>query len=208
VNTDDDSPILHYCADCEARVVYERVYVHERTAPDGRDEEYTLTKCSICGEPALFFRDEIDFQQSVLDIAEPQYHRLWEQLPRGLDCGLPPSVDGPYIEACEAELLHLPMSAGVMIGRALEAMCKDLDPSTESIHQALAKMRREGALSDEMFRWASELRLLRNIAAHATDQPVDESDIAAALDLLEAILRIVYDVRPKFKHYMRRYDNG
>jgi hypothetical protein len=204
----DLPPLLHYCGSCEARVVFTPIYVHERVASDGRDEEYTLAGCSICGEPALFYRDEVEFQESVLNIPEAQFHRLWESLPRGLSFPVPPSVDIPYVEACEAELLHLPMSAAVMIGRALEAMCKDLEPNSGSIHQALLALRERGAVSEEMFQWASELRLLRNIAAHASDQLVSESEVEAALDFLEAILEIVYHIRPKFHAYMGRYGNS
>lgn len=193
-----------YCFECRARVVFKVLHIHNRSGGDGCPEEYTLAACSVCGEPSLFYRQEVELQREKLEIAAPEFHRLYPPLPRVLDCHLPESVDKPYLEACETELMHAPMACAVMIGRALEAACKDFDSQTKTIADGLRRMKDRGALTAELFEWASELRVLRNEAAHASQKDVTESDASEALDFLQAILEIVYDIRPKFERFKKR----
>jgi hypothetical protein len=200
----DDPPPTDYCYECRARVRYKVVHIHKRSALDDCPEEYTLAACSVCGEPSLFYRQEVDLQLEVLEVEMPEFHRLYPKQPRTLDCELPELVDKSYVDACEAELMHLPMASAVMTGRALEATCKDFDPGAKSIADGLRRMRDRGALSLELFEWASELRVLRNEAAHATQKEVRESDASEALDFLQAILETIYDIRPKFERFKKR----
>ena len=200
----DDPPPTDYCYECRTRVRYKMVYVHNRSAADDCPEEYALAACVVCGEPSLFYRQEGELQRDLLDIDLPEFQRLYPSAPRMLDCELREIVSQSYGEACEAELMHLPMASAVMIGRALEATCKDFDAQAKSIADGLRRMKDRGALSQELFEWASELRVLRNEAAHASQKNVSESDATEALDFLQTILELIYDIRPKFERFKRR----
>jgi len=203
MNDDDEfrQKIKEYCSACEAYTYYDRIFVHERIAEDEVPEEYTLAACRNCGEPALFYREELQIQQEILEVEEPDYHLLWPSTPRLLSCQLPEAVARPYSEACHAELMKLPMSSAVMIGRALEATCKDFDPASISISDGLRRMTEAGALSDELFEWADELRVIRNEAAHASHVHIEQSEVSEALDFLQTILKVLYEYRPKFKRF-------
>lgn len=183
---------------CEGRVRFVPIYIHERETIGGEPQEYTLAKCTGCGEPALFFRSDVVFQEDVLQVEEVGFERLWERRPRALDFSVPESVRRPYLEACEAELMCLPTASAVMVGRALEAVCDDLSPGRKGIYETLRKLRDQGVLSHEMFAWAEHLRLLRNLAAHSTERMIDPVELESALEFLEALLIIIYRIRPRF----------
>src|SRR5690606_7882660 len=114
------------------------------------------------------------------------------------------AVGQSYSEAVEAIKAKLPMSAAAMIGRTLEAVCKDFDSSCKTIYQGLKMMRDEGALSEELYSWANELRVLRNESAHVSEIDVTLDDVNSSMDFLQSLLEIVYRIRPKFKEYSER----
>jgi hypothetical protein len=201
-----DSQVLltDYCFECEAQVRFKIVHVHNRRGLDDCPEEYTLAACSVCGEPSLFYRQELSLQREILEIDLPQFNRLYPTSPRVIDFDVPEAVGRSYDEACAAESTHLAMAAAVMVGRALEATCKHFDPRSRSIADGLQRMKAAGLLSEELYEWASELRVLRNEAAHASQSGVDETEASEALDFLQAILEIIYEIRPKFQRFKDR----
>lgn len=62
-------------------------------------------------------------------------------------------------------------------------------------------MRDEGALSEELYSWANELRVLRNESAHVTDVNVTLDEVNSSMDFLQSLLEIIYKIRPKFTEY-------
>jgi hypothetical protein len=197
-------PLTDYCSECEARVQYAVVHLHKRSGLDGCPEEYTLAACAVCGEPSLFYRQEVSLQREILEIDSPVFNRLYPTSPRLISFDLPEAVGRSYDEACEAESTHLPMASAVMVGRALEATCKHFDHRSGSIADGLRRMRAGGLLSEELYEWASELRVLRNEAAHASHAGIGELEASEAVDFLQAILEIIYDIRPKFQRFKAR----
>jgi uncharacterized protein YutE (UPF0331/DUF86 family) len=91
-----------------------------------------------------------------------------------------------------------------MVGRALEAVARDYDSRVRTIATGIKKMHEAGAISKELFDWANELRLLRNIGAHAFEKDVEEVDAREALDFLQAILETIYHLRPMFQKRKER----
>jgi Domain of unknown function (DUF4145) len=196
--------LTEYCFECEAQVRFKIAHVHNRRGLDDCPGEYTLALCAVCGEPSLFYRQEPSLQREILEIDSPVFHRLYPTSPRIIDFDVPDSVGQSYDEACLAESSHAPMAAAVMVGRALGATCKHFDPRSRSIADGLKRMKEAGLLSEELYEWASELRFLRNDAAHASQSVISETEASEALDFLQAILEIVYEIRPKFQKFKSR----
>ncbi len=191
-----------FCSTCETNVKFESVAEYKFIEDDGCPEEYTLAKCIVCNNPALFYREDPEFFEALYGEHEYPKVMVWpREHDRTLSFHVPHQVEVSYLEAVEAIKSNLFLSASVMIGRALEAACLDYDSSIKTIHQGLRKMKDDGALSDEMHEWASALRVLRNQGAHANQIKFKPDDIEYALDFLEAILEIIYDIRPKFKRF-------
>ncbi len=91
-----------------------------------------------------------------------------------------------------------------MVGRALEAACKEAIPNSKSINDGLKKMLADGIISQELYDWANELRILRNLGAHATLAQIEQQDANESIDFLQAILETLYHLRPKFEQMKAR----
>jgi hypothetical protein len=96
------------------------------------------------------------------------------------------------------------MACVVLVGRTLEGVAKEFDASATSVFQGLRYMHGKGLISQELLDWANELRVLRNLGAHATTKRIDSLDARDALDFLQAILEILYSLRPKFEELKQR----
>lgn len=86
-----------------------------------------------------------------------------------------------------------------MVGRTLEGLAVAQTGSRTMLAKGLKELRDQGMISDEMASWGDELRYLRNIAAHPSDQAVTEQDAREALDFLEAIVETIYVLRVRFE---------
>ncbi|GAU80103.1 DUF4145 domain-containing protein [Fusibacter sp. 3D3] len=118
---------------------------------------------------------------------------------------LPKIVEQSYAEAVKCEKAKAYIACTVMVGRALEAVCKDFVPETKTIHHGLKKMNENGFVSEEILEWANELKYLRNHGAHASNIEISDKDSKDALDFLQAILEILYHLRPRFNDIKNRH---
>lgn len=93
-----------------------------------------------------------------------------------------------------------------MVGRTLEAVCVEHFPESSklTIFKGIELLHNEGIISNQLKEWADQLRVLRNIGAHATTEMVSDEDAREALDFLKAILENLYDLSPKFDSFMAR----
>ncbi len=189
------------CTYCHATTTFNVAFSQVFVANDGCNEEFTLASCKACDEVALFYREDPESLWEEDKSQQPVFNRLWPVEPRKIGFVLPSEVAIAYEEAVRAEKHKLWLASSVMIGRCLEAICKIYDPSIRSISEGIKQMREDGVLSEEMYEWSNELRLLRNASAHATQEPVFEGDVGFALDFLKAILEVFFEIRPKFEHF-------
>jgi hypothetical protein len=86
----------------------------------------------------------------------------------------------------------------------LEAVAKEFDPSNKVLATALREMLKNGIISQDIFDWANELRIVRNLAAHAQGDRISREDAVEGLDFAQAILEILYELRPKFDEMKKR----
>jgi hypothetical protein len=190
--------IAEVCYSCQQPRTLIVTTVHE--LPDERPpEEYTFAYCSRCAKPAVFYREDMGdgFDKDV-------YYRVYPAQQRHIGYYLPDIVRQSYEEAVHCESATTSMACVVMVGRTLEAVCKEFGFSTRSVFEGLKSMYDKGVISQELLDWANELRVLRNVGAHATGQRVDCLDATEALDFLQAILEILYELRPKFEKFKLR----
>jgi len=194
------------CRNCGAESRFDNIVIHEHVSDDETLEEYSLVVCRACNEVSLFYREDVEiFWNKTAKVKE--FNCLWPIKKRFLDFTLPKIVEHSYFEAVNAEKSKLYLASSVMIGRTIEAVCKEYDPKTKSIFKGLEKMLNEGALSQEMYDWGNELRILRNRGAHANTSQISEHDVKYAIDFLESMLSIIYDIRPKFKYIQSKANN-
>jgi hypothetical protein len=131
-------------------------------------------------------------------------YQLYPPDKREFSFKLPEIVNESYKEAVKCERANAWIATVTMAGRSLEAVCKEYDPSSKTIFAGLERMKINGAISQEVFEWANELRTIRNIGAHASEVEIKKEDAIETLDFLQAILEIIYHLRPKFKEMINR----
>jgi hypothetical protein len=186
------------CYSCEQPRSFIVSSIHEIPA-ERPPEEYTFASCSQCKKPSVFYREDMGD-----GFENENYYRVYPAEDRHLGFALPKIVRDSYEEAVRCDSARTPTACVVMVGRTLEAVCKEFDPGTKNILRGLKSMYDKGLISQEILEWSNELRVLRNLGAHATRQSIDRTDARGALDFLQAILEILYDLRPKFEQFRRR----
>lgn len=192
-------PTLVYpCSECERHTTFSLQAVHTR--PDeGPPEEYSFAVCGECSDAAVFYREDMGdgFETDAYRRVYPPHHRH-------VGYALPPTVRASYEEAVRCEASKVYTACVVMVGRTLEAVCKEHDPSVRSIFKGLKMLHQDGLISEELMEWADQLRVLRNIGAHASDRMASDQDAEDSLDFLQAILEVMYDLRPRFQSFKAR----
>lgn len=204
-------PVFFHCTNCRAMTALRvmATVVRHKTDEDvaeGDDpysERHSFGPCSSCGRPALVW--QIDWGEGF-DVDTPA--RLYPPEERRLGFIVPPAVSDSYEEAVKCEKAQAWLAVCVMVGRTLEAICRDRLPNDPKImvFAGLKKLRASGVISSQLVEWAEELRFLRNVGAHATSHKLDAQDARDALDFLQAILDTMYQLQPKFDAMKKRRD--
>lgn len=193
------SHIVYLCEWCDKTTAFKVISQHHRYSYAEPPEETTFAACEECQSSALFVRE--DFGEGF---DEDSFYRIHPPHERHLGFYLPDIVRSSYEEAARCETSKAWLGCAVMVGRTLEAVCKEFDPAIKSIYQGLKDLHAKGTLSQDMLDWATELRLIRNIGAHATADKVSAIDAHESVDFLQAMLEIMYDLRPKFQKLKER----
>lgn len=191
--------LAYTCPECDAPQVFRIAHRHvQYTSNMDMPEEYTYAVCPECAGPVVLVRENYG---NGFD--ETGYSRAYPALNRRLSFDVPKSVRHSYDEAVRCEQSKAWTAEAVMVGRALEAICTDFDPSVRSIHDGLQRMLAAGAISQELHDWGDGLRLVRNEGAHAGPERISANDAKVALDFLQALIEILFDLRARFAEWQQ-----
>jgi hypothetical protein len=190
--------MVYHCWHCDEATNF--IVLNTHILPEeGPPEEYSFAQCEKCHKPALFYRENMGD-----GFDKDSFYRLYPPHDRHIGYYLPDVVRASYEEAVACENSKTWIACAVMVGRTLEAICVEYDPATKTMFATLKSMLANGVISQELYDWANELRVIRNYGAHATSQSITRQDAMEALDFLQAILEIMYELRPKFKKMQDR----
>ena len=97
----------------------------------------------------------------------------------------PQQVGRPWEQAHKALDTESWDAAAAMGGKALEAAARELGAKAGTLAKMIDELGTVGVLPRAMIEWAHEIRLLRNVGAHADDAvaPEDARDMVEFLDL-------------------------
>lgn len=194
--------LAFFCNECHKSTIMDILHDYTFEVRIGEPYQVIFAKCKNCEYPTLYTREFLGFTGK-----ETNWGYLYQMYPpdkRELSYILPEIVNESYAEAVKCERVNAWIATVTMAGRSLEAVCKEYDPSSKTIFTGLEKMKNDGAISQEIFEWANELRVLRNIGAHASKVEIKKEDATETLDFLQAILEIIYHLRPKFNEMKNR----
>lgn len=190
--------VVYMCRSCDKPTAFEILKTHI-LPEEGPPEEYSFAKCEVCNKPAVFMREDMGD-----GFDNDSFYRVYPAHGRHLAFFMPPLVRASYDEAVLCENAKAWTACVVLVGRTLEAVCRDSAPKEKTLAGALKTMLSAGVLSQEVYDWASELRVIRNYGAHATEEKIDWQDAREALDFLQVILELMYELRPKFQKFRSR----
>lgn len=194
----------HYCPQCR-RLVVQKVlfsYVNHEVDP-GIPTEYTLTECSRCREPGLFMRED-----EGLGFLPKTEHHLWRGESRKHAAILPSEVARHYQVALNYEKECKWDIVVLEVGRTLEAIVKHFLPEVRNLADGLRRLDETKIITADLYEWANELRVLRNLSAHASCKSFTEWEATTAFDFLDAIVETVFWTRSQFEQFRRSRSNG
>lgn len=216
------------CPDCKAKVAAiecgraERFFSEEESGePHG--ERVLLGKCPKCdlilvGESTqVDFKDIDAFEDRWSDIA-----RVYPKPPKAFSSWrIPKVVTDSLNEADRSLQAAANIAACVMLGRALEALCRDvLEPrSTEDVFaptpppknkvmlgEGITKLHDLKIIDDRLYDWSQQLQAFRNLAAHPEDVSISRNDVEDLQIFVNAIVEYVYDLTDRYQEFKARLD--
>ena len=159
---------------------------------------YFFGNCAKCRQPGLLKQTEVSPDEWG------NGEQLYPPRPDSIPFKLPALVEESYREALKCMSADAWLASVVMIRRTLEAVGKDFDATSKTLHDGLSKLREKGVISEELWSWGDQLRFIGNIGAHPTADKVTGQDGQEAMEFLEAILETIYHLRPKFQTMCER----
>lgn len=133
---------------------------------------------------------------------------------------IPNAVRVSIAEADKSLQANANLAACVMLGRALEAVCRDLlvpsssPPQTASLSamptkpimlgEGIRKLKDNGLIDERLYDWSQQLHAFRNIAAHPTDDSISREDAEDLQSFVYAIIEYIYDLTDRYNEFKER----
>jgi len=117
---------------------------------------------------------------------------------------LPKSIETAYDQAKRAFNSSLFEPCVLMCRKCLEAVCKILGAQGHDLSKRLVSLSEAGHIDSRLLRWAHEIRLVGNEAAHNIDAFMSKEDARDVLDFTEAILIYIFSLTKRFDSFKAR----
>lgn len=217
------------CPRCKAKVgAEEAVHVDSSYFDDDAGEPYghriSVGKCPHCkivlvgrSEQMYFIGYEGSEYDSFGDIV-----RVYPNPPKSFTSyRIPRTLRQSLLEADLSLQVGANIAACMMLGRALEALCRDVLELKEDKLEALAgetsKRKRhlmlgEGIrqlhdrkiIDERLYEWSQSRHAIRNLVAHPEDITVSRDDAEDLQMFVNAITEYVYDLTDRYKEFKER----
>ena len=133
---------------------------------------------------------------------------------------IPRIVKDSLLEADRSLQANANIAACVMLGRAFEAVCRDLlqpvpskqstaDARTSSMRpimlgEGILKLKEKNLIDERLFDWSQQLQAFRNIAAHPTEESISREDAEDLHTFVYAIIEYIYDLTDRYNEFKER----
>jgi len=165
-------------------------------------DHYAVALCGRCNSPFLI-RESLYGVPGEFEAVTDEVVLFPIAAGSKLD-GLPDSVSRSLDQAHRSFSTASYDACALMCRRALEAVCKTLSASGNNLAQQIADLQTKGHIDAKLLKWAHEVRLVGNEAAHDVETPVTQEDARDILDLTEAVLLYVFTLDKKFQAFQGR----
>lgn len=195
------STFIH-CPYCDAQV--QASVIGEKEYPPYEDSEatkYQFVVCSQCGSSMVGHCEWEHDDEGGQGWGKPT--RSWPQIDQQLHKNIPHIVRRSLEEARRCHAAKAFAACAVMVGRAIEGICKD-KVNAENLGEGLKKLKAQGIIDEKLYKWGEALRHERNIGAHARTESVSWQNARDVLDFSYAMAEYVYVLDEKYKDYVSR----
>jgi hypothetical protein len=213
------------CPLCKAKVAAERTGLAEN---GGFDDEVSepygnrlyVGKCPRCSTLLAGESHQVDFEG--YDAQEDRWSDIVRIYPKPAKAfsswRIPRVVTDSLIEADKSLQVGAHTASCVMLGRALEAVCRDTlhpgsyePPGTTPIPktkimlgEGIRKLKEGKFIDERLFDWSQQLYAFRNIAAHPEDIQISRQDAEDLQAFVYAIVEYIYDLTDRYDEFKVR----
>jgi hypothetical protein len=220
------------CPWCKAKVAASESGRAERGGFDEDAGEPYGTKvlvgiCPSCRSILVGETDQIGFEG--FDSNEDRWSdvvRIFPKPPKVFSSyRIPKVVKDSLNEADRSMQAGANIAACVMLGRALEALCRDIldsvpettttatAPATPAkskkkimLGEGIKKLKDLKVIDDRLYDWSQQLQAFRNLAAHPEDISISRHDAEDLQTFVNAIVEYVYDLADRYEEFKSRVD--
>jgi hypothetical protein len=215
------------CHRCKAKVAaVEKGRAQRQWWEDGpeepRGERVLLGTCPVC--KAILVGESVQLDFEGYDAPEDRWSdvvRVYPKPPKIFTSyRIPRTVTESLREADRCMQASAPSAACVMLGRALEALCRDVlepdaagdDGSKPTGHRGLMlgpgirQLRDKEYIDDRLYDWSQQLQAFRNLAAHPDEITIDREDAEDLQSFVYAIVEYVYDLADRYDEFKSRVE--
>ena len=143
---------------------------------------------------------------------------------------IPRVVRDSLIEADRSLQANANIAACVMLGRALEAVCRDiLEPAIAAppippepppaapaaappkkkklmLAEGIRKLKEKKVIDERLYDWSQQLHAFRNLAAHPEDVSISRNDTEDLQTFVYAIVEYIYDLTDRYNEFKSRVE--
>ncbi|MCG6207135.1 DUF4145 domain-containing protein [Rhodopseudomonas sp. HC1] len=225
------------CPQCKAKVGAQQSAAVERSwydddAGEPFGERVMIGKCPRCTTILVGRSEQISFKNYLG--AESDFYadvvRVYPDPPKVfVSSRIPRTLTQSLTEADRSLQAGANIAACVMLGRALEALCRDLlapqirdasDSTPENepreevrsrakrimLNAGIKELRDRTIIDDRLYDWSISLNAVRNLAAHPEDITVSRQDAEDLQAFVYAITEYVYDLSDRYNQFKERED--
>lgn len=148
------------------------------------------------------------------------YVRVYPKPPKTFTSyNIPTVVKDSIIEADRSLQANANIASCVMLGRALEGVCRDVllkttppasgktpptKPKPIMLGQGLKDLKAKGIIDDRLFDWSQQLHAFRNLAAHPEDVSITREDAEDLQAFVYALIEYIYDLAERYEEFKDR----
>jgi Domain of unknown function (DUF4145) len=217
------------CHWCKAKVAAEE---KGRAESDGLDEEagqpyghrLLIGVCPSCESLLVGEAQQTGFKGYDADENEwGDVVRVYPKPPREFSSfRIPKIVKNSLLQADRSLQANANDAACVMLGRALEALCRDVLQTEDTsgaassspepkkkimLGQGIKKLREKKIIDDRLYDWSQQLQAFRNLAAHPEDTAISRTDAEDLQTFVYAIVEYVYDLTDRYNEFKERIES-
>ena len=226
-----NSTFIIDCPQCKAKVAASESGRAERSGFDDEASEPYASRvlvgiCPSCQSILVGETEQIGFEN--YDSDQDRWRdvvRIYPKPPKVfLSYRIPKVIKDSLNEADRSLQAGANIAACVMLGRALEALCRDILDSVHDTNsvttpatpvkpkkkimlgEGIKKLKERKVIDDRLYDWSQQLQAFRNLAAHPEDISISRHDAEDLQTFVNAIVEYVYDLADRYEEFKSRVD--